>query len=62
MSRTFEGRDRFAPAAAWLAKGIQLSALGRPVSQYQSIDIPVMQVDDHGIEGIVLRIDSSATS
>ena len=28
VSRTFEGRDRFAPAAAWLAKGIQLSALG----------------------------------
>ena len=24
VSRTFEGRDRFAPAAAWLAKGIQL--------------------------------------
>ena len=29
VSRTFEGRDRFAPAAAWLAKGIQLPALGR---------------------------------
>ena len=29
VSRTFEGRDRFAPAAAWMAKGIQLSALGR---------------------------------
>src|SRR4029079_1833128 len=28
-SRTFEGRDRFAPAAAWLAKGLELSALGR---------------------------------
>src|SRR4026209_1080645 len=26
VSHTFEGRDRFAPAAAWLAKGIQLSA------------------------------------
>ena len=26
VSRTFEGRDRFAPAAAWLAKGIDLSA------------------------------------
>jgi S-adenosylmethionine hydrolase len=24
VSRTFEGRDRFAPAAAWLAKGIKL--------------------------------------
>ena len=57
VSRTFEGRDRFAPAAAWLAKGIQLSALGRPVSDYRSIDIPVMQVDDEGINGMVLRID-----
>src|SRR4029453_12259 len=28
VSRTFEGRDRFAPAAAWLAKGIELVALG----------------------------------
>src|SRR6266850_2909689 len=30
VSRTFEGRDRFAPAAAWLAKGVELSAMGRP--------------------------------
>src|SRR5437868_7348651 len=30
VSRTFERRDRFAPAAAWIAKGIDLSALGRP--------------------------------
>ena len=32
VSRTFEGRDRFAPAAAWLAKGIELAALGRPLT------------------------------
>src|SRR6266849_3525999 len=29
VSRTFEGRDRFAPAAAWLAKGIELTGMGR---------------------------------
>ena len=57
VSRTFEGRDRFAPAAAWLAKGIQLSALGRPVSDYHTIDIPAIQVGADGIEGVVLRID-----
>jgi S-adenosyl-L-methionine hydrolase (adenosine-forming) len=28
ISRTFEGRDRFAPAAAWLAAGVALDALG----------------------------------
>ncbi|MFN7981048.1 MAG: SAM-dependent chlorinase/fluorinase [Vicinamibacterales bacterium] len=28
LSKTFEGRDRFAPAAAWLARGVELLALG----------------------------------
>src|SRR5512141_2647174 len=32
VSKTFEGRDRFAPAAGWLAKGIQLTALGRTIT------------------------------
>ena len=57
VSRTFEGRDRFAPAAAWLAKGIQLSALGRPVSDIQRIDIPAPEVGADAITGIVLRVD-----
>jgi S-adenosylmethionine hydrolase len=57
VSRTFEGRDRFAPAAGWLAKGIQLTALGRPASDYQRLDIPVPQVEDARITGVVLRID-----
>src|SRR4029453_12438305 len=41
VSRTFEGRDRFAPAAAWLAKGtIQLAAFGRTVTDYRVLDLP----------------------
>src|SRR6266542_2323392 len=40
VSRTFEGRDRFAPAAAWLAKGIELSALGRPAGAVTRLDVP----------------------
>ena len=40
VSRTFEGRDRFAPAAAWLAKGTQLTALGRPAPDYHKLEIP----------------------
>src|SRR5579863_5449296 len=40
VSRTFEGRDRFAPAAAWLAKGIDLGALGRSAGAIQRLDIP----------------------
>src|SRR5881296_3465277 len=40
VSRTFEGRDRFAPAAAWLAKGIDVAALGRPASSVHRLSIP----------------------
>src|SRR4051812_22642424 len=43
VSRTFEGRDRFAPAAAWLAKGIELTALGRPASSIHRLDVPKAQ-------------------
>ena len=57
VSRTFEGRDRFAPAAAWLAKGIELSALGRPANDYCLLDTPAARVRNGRIDGAVLRID-----
>jgi S-adenosylmethionine hydrolase len=57
VSRTFEGRDRFAPAAAWLAKGIQLSALGRAVASYQQIEIPRADVTATALRGVVLLVD-----
>ena len=57
VSRTFEGRDRFAPAAAWLAKGIQLTALGRSLSDFQKLDIPTPQVSADALTGTVLRVD-----
>jgi S-adenosylmethionine hydrolase len=56
VSRTFEGRDRFAPAAAWLAKGIQLSALGRTVPAYHQLEIPQVEVGNQLI-GVVLLVD-----
>ena len=57
VSRTFEGRDRFAPAAAWLAKGIQLPALGRPVSDYQLLALPRPRIDGGVLHGAVVRLD-----
>ena len=59
VSRTFEGRDRFAPAAAWLAKGIELPALGRPAGTIQRLEIPrpVVTSDPAGVLGEVLRVD-----
>jgi S-adenosylmethionine hydrolase len=57
VSRTFEGRDRFAPAAAWLAKGIELSALGRPANDYLQLDVPTPQASADRLIGQVLRVD-----
>jgi S-adenosylmethionine hydrolase len=57
VSRTFEGRDRFAPAAAWISKGVNLSAFGRTLTDYRTIDLPRPTVDDHVVRGIVVRID-----
>jgi hypothetical protein len=57
MSRTFEGRDRFAPAAAWIAKGTQLEAFGRPVTDYHVLDLSAPVVEDQVLRGRVTRID-----
>ena len=57
ISRTFEGRDRFAPAAAWLAKGVNLTALGRAAGETVRLDVPVARTSPEGLEGEVLRVD-----
>lgn len=57
VSRTFEGRDRFAPAAAWLAKGIELAALGRSAGAIIRLEIPKAQMAGDHIDGQVLRVD-----
>ncbi len=57
VSKTFEGRDRFAPAAAFLAKGVDLSALGRSAGDCHRLEIPAPAATDTEIAGEVLRVD-----
>ncbi|HYB94587.1 MAG TPA: SAM-dependent chlorinase/fluorinase [Vicinamibacterales bacterium] len=57
VSRTFEGRDRFAPAAAHLAKGVTLVSLGKSLTDYQRIDLARPVVDAAELTGTVVRID-----
>ena len=57
ISRTFEGRDRFAPAAAHLAKGIALASLGKTISNYQVIDLPAPVAGEHELIGEIVRVD-----
>src|SRR5439155_4157041 len=57
VSRTFEGRDRFAPAAAWLAKGTDIGALGRSAGTVQRLEVPRPEIDTNRVVGQVLRVD-----
>ena len=57
VSRTFEGRDRFAPAAAWLAKGIQLPALGRPAGPLHQLHLPTASCTEGVLTGTVVMVD-----
>jgi len=57
VSRTFEGRDRFAPAAAWLARGIELGGLGRSAGSIQRLQVPQPQITHDHVAGEVLRVD-----
>jgi S-adenosyl-L-methionine hydrolase (adenosine-forming) len=61
VSRTFHGRDLFAPAAAHLALGVEPSAFGPPVSpgDLVRLDVPEPDIDDQGrITATVLYVDS----
>jgi S-adenosylmethionine hydrolase len=57
ISKTFEGRDRFAPAAAWLASGVEPTSLGPAVGSLVRLDVPVARRDARRIDGEVLRVD-----
>ena len=57
LSRTFEGRDRFAPAAGWLARGIEPTAMGRPLGRWQTLAVPRPAADAQQLRGEILRVD-----
>jgi hypothetical protein len=55
--RTFQGRDVFAPVAAWFARGVAWSNFGEEISDYQRIDIPQSVLTAEGIQGEIIHID-----
>lgn len=57
LTRTFHGRDLFAPAAAHLANGVPLEALGTPVSDPLRLNLPGVSPTDDGVQGEVIYID-----
>jgi len=57
VSDTFHGRDLFAPAAAYLAAGHPLEALGPPVEDLIALPLPRLEVGRDRVEGEVLYAD-----
>ena len=54
---TFDGRDVFAPSAAWLTRGQTSGAYGRLVSDYHTLQIPKPEIRDGTLHGRVAYID-----
>ncbi len=60
ISRTFHGRDLFSPAAAHLARGVPIEALGPPVDPESlvQLDVPQLVIADGGVVATLLYVDS----
>ncbi len=56
-SRTFHGRDVFAPAAGYLARGVHISLLGPRVEDPFRLEEPVPVEEEGGIVGEVISAD-----
>ncbi len=58
VSKTFHGRDIFAPAAAWLAKGIDMMNFGETVEEYVKVPLPkAKMVGESLLKGTVIHVD-----
>lgn len=57
VSKTFHGRDIFAPTAAHLARGIRPSTFGSTIQDYSFPDFAEPHVDDDKLVGEVLHVD-----
>jgi len=60
VSRTFHGRDLFAPAAAHLAKGLPIGELGPPVDPEALVrlELPQPEFSDGVVHATTLYVDS----
>ena len=59
ISRTFHGRDIFAPIAAHLSKGLAIGSLGSEVSPHaiKQLSLPMSRISGDGITGEIIMTD-----
>jgi S-adenosyl-L-methionine hydrolase (adenosine-forming) len=58
VSKTFHGRDIFAPTAAWLSKNWQPSSMGEEITDHKKFALPKPKATDGVVKGIVMRVDT----
>ncbi len=58
ISRTFHGRDIFAPVAGWLSKNWQPASMGEEITDYKRFSLPKPKPENGVLKGVVLRIDN----
>lgn len=58
VSRTFHGRDIFAPAAAHLAAGVDILQLGEPISEPVLLNLPQPQREEDEMLGEIIHVDA----
>lgn len=57
ISSTFHGRDIFAPAAAYLSKGVKPKKIGTRINKYQNISIPALKKSGNILSAEIIHID-----
>src|ERR1700739_2348400 len=57
VSRTFHGRDVFAPVAGWLSKHWQPASMGEEITDFKRFALPKPKEADGGLKGGVLKVD-----
>jgi S-adenosyl-L-methionine hydrolase (adenosine-forming) len=58
VSKTFHGRDVFAPVAAWLSKNWQPASMGETIEDFKRFALPRPKVADGLLKGVVMKVDS----
>lgn len=58
VSKTFHGRDIFAPVAAWLSKNWQPASMGEDITDFKRLALPKPKEADGGMKGVILKVDS----
>lgn len=55
--KTFDARNVFAPAAAWLAKGTDILNFGEPIEDYVKLTLPKAKMSGDLLKGQIIHTD-----